>query len=363
MKKQRETAVNSTAMTGGEWEQIAPYGDHPTANRKKLQRFYRPQAEAMVAEFNSLWSRLGNAFRGMPVFHGHPDVDPENWPDDRRLGKIVALEAREDGLYGKAEWNALGQQNMDEGWWVYPSPAWLHPKTTGGVVTPDELLSVGLVNTPNILGSVPWTNSTAGGDNDETDDTEMKEKLCALLGLDPATATDDQVIEGVTALQTSANAKAEADTKAANADTARADALKKMGEANSAKAAVETKLRNVITSCATVLVGNAISAGKLTEAEKEATTNSFLADGADIEKLAKDLDGKKAELNTGKLDLGGGRTIAINDARSRQDAIQAEVNSRQAGGLTYDQAYKAVKRDPKFKPLFEAMKKPGEDAA
>jgi hypothetical protein len=131
-------------MAGGDWELIAPYGEFPTADRKRIQKFGKPQAEAMVATFNSVWHRLGTMFRGVPIFHGHPDVDPKSWTDDRRLGKVVEIEAREDGLYGKPEWNALGADNAREGWWLYPSPAWLHPKTSATVVMPDELLSIGM---------------------------------------------------------------------------------------------------------------------------------------------------------------------------------------------------------------------------
>ena len=132
-----------------------------------------------------------------------------------------------------------------------------------------------------------------------------------------------------------------------------------MGEANSAKAAAEKRTKDTIALCARTIVANAIKTGSVTEAERETVTNSFTADGADIEKLAKDLGDKKTEINTGFLDLGG-RKVAISTSRQRQDAIQAEVNSRMAGGVDYTTAYKAVQRDPKFKQLFEAMKKPGE---
>jgi hypothetical protein len=367
MKNKHRTLAliaNAAPMVGGDWELIAPYGDFPTADRKRVQRFGKPQAEAMVATFNSVWHRLGTLFRGVPIFHGHPDVDPKTWTDDRRLGKVTEIEAREDGLYGRPEWNALGADNAREGWWLYPSPAWLHPVTTAKVVEPDELLSIGLVNTPNIPGSQPWANSAEMEDEEEEISTEdiMKDKLIALLGLEP-TATDDEIMAALEAKMTTAAAEANADEMAkAEADKLAAEekakeAERMAAEANSAKEAAEANAKAIRETFAVVVVNSAITAGKATEAERETLANSLLADGADLKAVAAGILEKEAELNTGHLDLGG-KKVQISDARQRRDAISAEVNSRMAGGLSYDDAYKAVKRDAKFRPLFEAMKTP-----
>ncbi len=350
--------ANAAAFSGGDWEMVAPYGEHPTSDGKRIQSFGKTEAQAMVATFNSLWHKLGTGFRGVPIFHGHPDVDPVNWSDDRRLGKATALEAREDGLWCKPEWNALGADNAREGWWIYPSPAWLHDKTNARVVKPDELLSIGMVNTPNISGSQPWANSVDPEAKPETKDI-MKNELCALYGLDPATATDEEIIAAAKAAKTAADAETNAAQSATDEKAAKEEALRKLGEANSAKTAAEKRVKETIALCARTIVANAIIVGSVTEADREATTNSFTADGADIEKLAKELGERKPEMNTGFLDLGG-RKVAISTSRQRQDAIQTEVNARMAGGVDYTTAYNAVKRDPKFKQLFDSMKKPGE---
>ena len=354
--------ANAAALTGGEWELIAPYGEFPTANRQKIQKFGRPEADKMVATFNSVWHQLGTLFRGVPIFHGHPDVDPKNWPDDRRLGKIVELRAGETGLEGKPEFNALGLENKTEGWWVYPSPAWLHPLTESNTIQPDELLSIGLVNTPNIPGSAPWSNSTDPNPNDSltATDTIMKEKLCAFTGLDPATATDDEIIAKVTALKSDAEAKAMAD-ETANSATAAKTAAEILAEDEKRKAGLATaSAANTRKVCAELLVENAVRAGVISEADREATTNSLIAPGADIAVLGKALGEKKPELNTGALDLGG-KKVTISTARERSAAISTEVNSRmQTQKLSYDQAYAAVENDPQFSRLFQMMQKPGE---
>jgi hypothetical protein len=75
-----------------------------------------------------------------------PDVDPEIWPDDRRLGKVAKLEVRADGRWGYAEWKSLGRENQAEELWVYPSPRWDAPQGKARF-EPDRLISVGLTNT------------------------------------------------------------------------------------------------------------------------------------------------------------------------------------------------------------------------
>lgn len=372
--KQFEILVNATALAGGEWEMIAPYGDFPSTDRKRMQRFGVKQAEEMVTTFNSIWHKVGSLFRGVPIYHGHPDVDPKNWPDDRRLGKITALEVREDGLYGKPEYNALGEENKREGWWVYPSPTWLSPRTTSNVVEPDELMSIGLVNRPNIFESQPWTNAEnlkpetlslneeEEPETNEETDTIMKEKACALLGLDPAKATDEEISTGLDNLKKTmdeANA-AKPNEEEEAAKTVDFEAERKRLEKEAADA--KTATANARNDAATIAVEAAIARGAITEADREVTFNSFVADGADLPKLAKTLLDKKPEMNTASLEIGG-RKVAISNARERSAAIQEEVSKRmESNGGNYDAAFKSVKKDPKFAQLFEAMKKPGEEA-
>ena len=58
----------------------------------------------------------------------------------------MGVEARAEGLYVRAAWNDLGEQNRAQGYLVYPSPAWLYDvraARASGVIAPDELRSVG----------------------------------------------------------------------------------------------------------------------------------------------------------------------------------------------------------------------------
>lgn len=156
--------LNDRALSGDDWEQIAPFGDFPDSqNPRLIQRFNRTQAEIMKRNFDSVLSKLGRLFRGVPIYVGHPYQLPDIYKDRRRLGKVMELQVREDGLYGRIEWNNLGRENMQEGYWVYPTPGWFYPRPERGqsIILPDELDHVGLTNQPNITSSRPWTNNEA----------------------------------------------------------------------------------------------------------------------------------------------------------------------------------------------------------
>jgi hypothetical protein len=155
-------AANIQAISGGEWEKITPWGQFQ--NPKGLQRVTKAEGKEMVQAFNSLAETSGSAFRGIPIYRGHPDVDPEHYPDDRRLGKLLGLAVREDGFYCKPAWNSLGEENKKEGFWLYPSAVWKFNRLPGGVIAPFELVSIGMTNTPNIPGVTPWAENTASGD-------------------------------------------------------------------------------------------------------------------------------------------------------------------------------------------------------
>jgi phage I-like protein len=207
------TAVNVSPIdeTTDDWIVISPYGEFP--NEKGTQIVDRESANAMVVEFNSVLGKLGRLFRGAPIYRGHPDARPDIWPDDVRYGRINALDARDDGLYGKVAWNDLGVKNKEQGYYVYPSPAWNFKKIDGGKIKPNRLKSIGLTNNPNIFEAVPLTNSvsatTAKSEQQQQKEQiavneEQKKKLCEALGLDPANTTPEQLIIAMNTLKTRA---------------------------------------------------------------------------------------------------------------------------------------------------------------
>lgn len=141
------------------WSKLCPFGIFAAADwgpASGLEQVLTPElAGQMVAHFNSIKGKLRNLWRGLPVFVGHPDVDRSVWRDERRLGKVEALEVRNDGLYFRSAWNRFGLDNIQEGFWVYPSPVFRCRKGQGNQILCDRLQSVGLTNVPNIPGVDP----------------------------------------------------------------------------------------------------------------------------------------------------------------------------------------------------------------
>lgn len=134
------------------WFMVTPWGDF--ANEVGMQRVQPVDGDVMIDAFNRLRQKLGPAFKGVPIYAGHPDARPQQYPDKRRYGRVDELQSRSDGLYAQVTLNDLGKQAIEQGHYVYASPAWtLRPN--GAVRRPIELLSIGLTNTPQIPG-IAW---------------------------------------------------------------------------------------------------------------------------------------------------------------------------------------------------------------
>jgi phage I-like protein len=102
-------------------------------------------------------------------------------------GWIVALEAREDGLWGKVEWTGAGRQLMADRAYAGISPVILHSKS--GEIA--QVLRASLTNTPNLEGLTAL--------HSEGPAMDWKAKLIELLGLD-STASDEAILAALTAM-------------------------------------------------------------------------------------------------------------------------------------------------------------------
>ncbi len=365
---ERETAEANAAdapIDGEEtgWIKVSPFGTFPGSRPGRPQIFGEVEANAIVTQFNSVRGKLGRMFRGAPVFIGHPDQNPDLYTDHRRLGKIIQLQARADGLWAEVEWNSLGRENLAEGFWVYPSPRWDAPAGKAEF-RPDRLLSLGLTNTPRIPTSEPVTNSEETQDFKTQDarqedqpttntTTDMDRKLITeKLGL-PVTATDEEIMAKLDTLQTqtdaaettaqeavetATDAKAETEKIACSlaAETARADGL-------------ATALQEAREGHANALLDAAVAAGKITPGARAAWLPRLTGEHRDAEANA--LAAVKPALNTKPL-AGGQDRAAREGAADLREAVANAVEIYQKSGMSYFDAWAAAKKRPELAPYF-----------
>lgn len=116
------------------------------------------------------------------------DLAPPGQPRPAQ-GWIVAIEARDDGIYGRVRWTDAGRQAIESGQYRYLSPALLHEKADGRA--PLRVVGIAraaLTNNPNL--PMPALNF-------QTDEVSpmntLPAALAAMLGL-PDNATEEAAL-------------------------------------------------------------------------------------------------------------------------------------------------------------------------
>lgn len=129
---------------------------------------------------------------GLVIDENHSSMlaAPKGGPSPAR-GKIVAMEARADGIWGRVDWNAAGRALLADQSYRGISPVVIHDAQ--GVVL--RIKNAALVNYPNLRELTALNQESA---------MSFMEKLAAKLGL-PATVTEAEILAACTG---SANAEA-----------------------------------------------------------------------------------------------------------------------------------------------------------
>lgn len=143
---------------------VIPYGEQPVssldlrtgARQQVVQRLDHAAAAKIAANFASLLQRAKRlVFGEVPVYVGHPDVFPKEFPDNRAYGWVKGMNATADGLVIDVDWNSLGKTLVADKTYRWPSPAWdleaTDQKAANGlpVTIPTRIFSIGMTNSPN----------------------------------------------------------------------------------------------------------------------------------------------------------------------------------------------------------------------
>jgi hypothetical protein len=353
-----------------EWIQLAPYGEHPTSRRDKVQVFNRVAAEGMVTHFNAIWQVLKRKLQinALPVWVGHPDFDEVTWPEKINLGNVTDLEARADGLYGKVQWNAEAPEIIESKGCKFPSAAWECEDGDNNTTHPLWLWSVGMCARPNIKSVQAVCNALPEETEDDPETEEqttqekedpepMNPKLIAALiaaGILAEGITDEAEI--IAAVESYKKPEAEktalTDEEKAALEKRAADAEAGMTTATNAAAALKTTHINA-------LIEFAIETGRVSKADSATLLTEINA--MEPEKALEAIKTRKPQLNSQRLAIGGQRP-AILDAHQRITQLNAWVEKRMAEtNCSYDAAWQASQADPAMKVIHEAMDK-GKDA-
>ena len=286
------TAINESAVESDGAALFAPYGDapnvfaienpaafraaFPSASYREeggvvkvdaIQRITAANSKPVVDRFGSIIGRVNRWLRGAPVFYRHPDQPGAAEADARELGRVVGLEARQEGLFGVPVFNDLGAAaiNSREKLFFSPRFTFLPTGVEGGslVFEPTAFVSVGLTPQPNLAADAA-NEAAASAANSQKTTMNKVVLLGALAGLGinmAADASDDAIATEIKGLGSRLTTGA---TAANERDTAKAEVDRLKAEIESLK----TSAANEAKTTRDLAINAAIKDGRITEANR-----------------------------------------------------------------------------------------------
>ncbi len=351
----QDTDLVCAANDGDGWYLVAPYGNF--SHRVGVQRFDERSADEIIDKYKSIWARLKRAAgfgTTIPVHLGHPDVGDDGRPgisskylDKSVYGKVADLAKSPEGLLAKIDWQP------DFGLLPHGlrfSPFWLMRPLSKGVYRPMFLASLGLTPTPNIPATAAANSlEEAISTENQTKENQMIKELLKLLGyseeetqkyLDKSEGapSEDEIKAKIKAVFDGAgNAEA--------AKTAQAEAEKKLAEAQAAAA-------NDRAAAAEIVINAAIKAGKLTEADRGARTET-LKKASDFVAAANEIEALPVVVETKPETDGLKQGDAKANAKAAFNGLVAKYESE---GMSHFDATMRAKREipEQYKLAFES---------
>lgn len=350
---------------------IAPFGDFK--NGEYIQRVDVAAAEKLKRNMGRVWNRIHNMFgNACPVYYEHPDDEdlkelPDN-PDKTPYGKVRSLEILANGIYANIDWLpgfALLPRHLQI------SPRWNADDIAENVARPSRLVSLGLTRNPNIKQTsfvnhagawTPLKGQAPYGDcksNAPIPNSECKQKeihmdieVLKLLGYSDEEA--QKIINKAEDAPTDVleRLKKALSEKAALANEAEAKG-KELEETKTALANSQEALKKSQTARASLIIANAVRAGKITEALRESSVR-ILANAEDMDAEAAKIDAQPPVVKTAPATNGIEKEEKRKVFDQQQAAAEIErlVAEKQSGGMDYRDAWNSLKAE---KPeLFEA---------
>lgn len=165
-----------------EWVHLLPFGaDGQIVTGDRRGPYLATSPEQIIADSFALNDRI-------PIDENHAlDRAAPMGLASPAYGWITAMQAREDGIWGRVEWTRKGAELVADRAYRGLSPAIRHDAQK----RVSAILRASLVNTPNLRGMVALHNQES--------EMTLLERLAELLGLDAA-SSEKQIVDAVTAL-------------------------------------------------------------------------------------------------------------------------------------------------------------------
>lgn len=205
-RNRAESGAGFTLPADG-WIMLVPKGDFPGVlmtyqdgariHEDVVQRFDDSGLASMAEDWETR-AKSPN-FPGMLVDFDHFSHNTDK--PSEAAGWVEDVELREDGLWGRVRWTALGREKVEGGVYRLVSPVLSEIETIDGegdpekpVVRPRRIDRLALTNDPKLRGMPPVTNRCGDRRKIQPNRSAMNPRdiLCKLLGLAPE-CTDDEL--------------------------------------------------------------------------------------------------------------------------------------------------------------------------
>lgn len=302
-----------------EWVQLLPIGKTEANGHSFVVD--AESMEKMIKHFNEMQNDLVFDYEHQTLKGGEAPA----------AGWIKSLEARTDGLWGQIDWTERARQYIEAGEYKYISPV-VHYNTDD--LRCYELHSAALTNKPAIDGMAAVAAKEEGG-NEKMD---FMKQVSQLLGLDPETATEEEVLAALqAAIMTAADGGATVEEVAEQIETAIEEAVgEQLEEVEVLLDEVATVLEEEKTAAAKAKVG--AFKNKLRRMKKGSTGIGTQIVAAFKEKTKSDTKKQSGNIlakmavenaiQSGKI-LPAMRTVALSLALSNPEGFAAMVQNAQ----------------------------------
>lgn len=382
---------NELKLDADGWAQIAPLGDFPglaltyddAGNLKKEKAIQRIDRQAVINMTNSYADARGGALKflkGAPIFNGHPDIKgyEKRYPDKNPKGVFAAVkDGGANGFIGEPVFTNEGLDLIEiarsKGKPLGMSGRWstelIGEENGVKVYRPKEFISAGLTPTPNLPVQMlnekdDLAEATAEAGTNQQQKQNMKKKLlevCTALGITFANDADDAATEAALAeVQTKvaafANEKQELSQKVEALTTEKTTLANSLETAKTETATARTDFANERTARIGEALNGAITAGKITAADRK-TWEDRLAVPAqfanELAALAKLTPVVKTTVITVERN---GKKVDIANEAQRTEMINELIAEEVKAGKNVENAWAAI--EAKHPALFGSMKHP-----